>query len=104
MTDIVTAFVIRFTPSSVLRRPRSETNANRARGRAALPDGDRWPPRDSRLDRRGQNLTKRGLLGAGGGDVKLVRGSAFHARASVPGRNRSAANVPSATKIRSAIP
>jgi hypothetical protein len=43
MTDIVPAFVIRFYPFSVLRRPRSETNANRARGRAALPDGDRWP-------------------------------------------------------------
>jgi hypothetical protein len=37
--DIVTAFVIRLYPSSVLRRPRSETNANRARGRDALPDG-----------------------------------------------------------------
>jgi hypothetical protein len=40
-----TAFVIRFSPSSVVRRPYFETNANRARGRDALPDGDRWPQR-----------------------------------------------------------
>ena len=48
-------------------------NANRARGRDALPDGDRWPPRDSRLDRRGENLTKAALLGAREGEVKPFR-------------------------------
>src|SRR5277367_2968783 len=45
-------FPIRFFPIRV------SANTNRARGRNALPDGNRWPQRDSRLDRRGQNLTK----------------------------------------------
>jgi len=32
------------------------SNANRARGRDALPGGDRWSHRHQSADRRGQNL------------------------------------------------
>jgi hypothetical protein len=72
-------------PSSVLRLPLSETNTYRARGRNALPDGDRWPRRDSRLDRRGQNLTKAALLGGRDCEVNwigpLLRSRIRHGRA-----------------------
>ena len=70
--DIVTVFVIRFSPPLPSVVTSSETNADRARGRDALPDGDRWPRWDSRLDRRGQNLTKAALLGGRGPDVKFL--------------------------------
>ncbi len=75
-----------FAPkSSALRLPLSETNTYRARGRNALPDGDRWTQRDSRLDRRGQNLTKAALLGGRDGEVNwigpLLRSRIRHGRA-----------------------
>jgi hypothetical protein len=41
------------------------------RGRNALPEGDRWPQRDRRLNQGGKSLTKAGAQGAQGADIQL---------------------------------
>ena len=70
---MVIAFVFRSFSTFVLPL-QSETNAYSARGRDALPDGDRWPHKgQSARSTRLKNLTRTALLGWLRAEVKICR-------------------------------